>query len=617
MKKVQEQKNLEQKLWKICDNFRANLNLQANEYYLPVLGLIFLKYMYISFEKAEQEIMKNRPVRNGVVLPPDKDDFKSKGAIMLPKEAQWKWILAISDKNISSEELKNKDGEEMNSLGEILDNAMAIIEKETSKLDKVPLREYHKLTDDILRGLLKTFENEEIPTEVDKLGEIYEYFLGKFSLGFKNNEGVFFTPESLVNMIVNILEPTKGKVLDPACGSGGMFVRIKQYMDKHKLDCNKLITFYGHEKISNNARLCLMNILIRQLMNSQIAYGNEANTYYCDPFKLDGKCDYVLSNPPFNVDGVIAEKASKAGRLPFGLPEISKEAIKSANFLWISYFYSYLNETGKAGFVMPSISLGGTIDKKIREELVETKHIDLIMNVAPKFFQSGFKGGCSLWFLNKQKSKEQAEKILFIDASHYYTSESTSQNTWSEWQSKNLIAIVQLYRGQINKYQELLKEYEVVLEEYSKEFSLENNNKNYLSSLEMKREELFKDSEIAISNSPKKDRNKVKQEWNERQESLDEAISIAKEYNWIYSKFGNGEYKDISGICRAVDIKEVRENNYSLVPGIYVGSEEEEMEDDESFMKRMDEIHKELASLEKESSELMDRIQRNVSLWRK
>ncbi|ADX98320.1 type I restriction-modification system subunit M [Mycoplasma suis] len=608
---------LEHRLWKACDNLRANSSLKESEFCMPVLGIIFLKYMDARYKKAKKKINEEYYQREGIILPEEEDDYKRLGVIMLPEGAQYNWILSLPE-DISSKELKDVNGQPLNSLGEVLDNAMTLIATKTEKLRGILFGEYNRIPDKILKGLLEIFDHEDITWEDDKLGSIYEYFLEQFASYVKGEEGIFFTPPSLVNIIVNILEPTQGTVLDPACGSGGMFIAIKQYMDKHNLNCNEHITFWGHEKVEHNARLCLMNIFIHHLGSGKIAGGDDANSYYNDHWGLNGKCDYVLANPPFNIVGVNAEAAEAAGRLPFGLPQVSKLEIKNANFLWISYFYSYLNSTGKAGFVMPSITMSGTVDKEIRSKVVETKHIDLLINVAPKFFKSKFKGDCCLWFFNKQKPQEYENKVLFIDASNYYVPVDAGHNTWNEWQSKNLISTVQLYRGQVEKYRELISEYKEKLRNYADKFSVLVEGDDYLKAFKDKKEQLIKDSEFELSSiTNRKEKMKLKQEWEEKHNSFDNAITVAKEFHWIYSKFGEGEYKDIPGFCKVAEIEEIKENDYSLVPGVYVGLEEEELEDQETFFKRMEVMHQELDDLEKEAIELMSRIRKNKSLWMK
>lgn len=244
--------------------------------------------------------------------------------------------------------------------------------------------------------------------------------VNKFAKNIASDDGVFFTPKSLVKMIVNILEPTNGVLLDPACGSGGMFVQTGDFVNEAGLQANSSMTFYGQEKVEYNAQLCLMNMAVHGL-TGVIKSGDEANSFYHDAHNLEGCCNYVMANPPFNVDKVKAESAANAGRLPFGMPKENKnKEIGNANYLWISYFYAYLNETGRAGFVMASSatdSQGG--DKDIRERLVKT---DKLRN-----------------------------KVLFIDARNYYTVVDRTLNEWSEWQLKNMNAIVWLYRSETDK----------------------------------------------------------------------------------------------------------------------------------------------------------------------
>ena len=264
-------------------------------------------------------------------------------------------------------------------------------------------------------------------------------------------------------MIVNIIEPKNGILLDPACGSGGMFIQSGDFVNHSGMNANRTMTFYGQEKVEYNAQLCLMNMAVHGL-SGKIKSGDEANTFYHDAHNLAGCCDYVMANPPFNVDKVKAETCQSAGRLAFGLPGINKKKeISNANYLWISYFYSYLNEHGRAGFVMASSATDSqNKDKDIRRKLIETGHVDVMISVGNNFFYTKSLP-CSLWFFNKGKTDEIKDKVLFIDARNYYTVVDRTLNEWSDWQLKNINAIVWLYRGETEKYKALLNEYRTAL----------------------------------------------------------------------------------------------------------------------------------------------------------
>ena len=332
-------RKLESELWESADLLRANSKLTSNQYCMPVLGLIFLRYAFSRFKMVEAEILKNRPSRGGRVMPVEASDFAAKSALFLPKEAQYDYLLNLPD-SIAGAGIKNKAGEEMKSLGEVVNNAMQLIEDQSEQLTGVLPKSYTDFSDDLLSKILRIFNNSAID-EVggDIVGRIYEYFLNKFAKNIASDDGVFFTPKSLVKMIVNIIEPKSGVLLDPACGSGGMFIQSGDFINQKGMNANSTMTFYGQEKVDYNAKLCLMNMAVHGL-TGVIKSGDQANTFNFDAHNLDGKCDYVMANPPFNVDKVNAKTAQSAGRLPFGMPTVNKSGeVGNANYLWISYFY--------------------------------------------------------------------------------------------------------------------------------------------------------------------------------------------------------------------------------------------------------------------------------------
>jgi len=453
-------RKLEAELWESADLLRAGSKLTSNQYCMPVLGLIFLRYAYSRFKMVEAEILKNRPMRGGRILPVEASDFASKSALFLPKEAQYEYLVNLPA-DIASARLTNQNGHTMNSLGEVVNNAMELVEAQSEQLTGVLPKDYTMFSDELLGELLRIFNNSALD-EVggDIIGRIYEYFLNKFAKNIAQDDGVFFTPKSLVKMIVNVLEPSGGVLLDPACGSGGMFVQTGDFVNAAGMEANSAMTFYGQEKVEYNAQLGLMNMAVHGL-TGVIKSGDEANTFYHDAHNLDGCCDYVMANPPFNVDKVNSESAQSAGRLPFGLPSINaKKEFGNANYLWISYFYSYLNENGRAGFVMASSATDSSgKDRDIRQQLVETGHVDVMVSVGNNFFYTKSLP-CSLWFFDKGKSAAIQDKVLFLDARNYYTVVDRTLNEWSEWQLKNLNAIVWLYRGQSERYDLLLDHYE-------------------------------------------------------------------------------------------------------------------------------------------------------------
>ena len=596
-------RKLEAELWESADLLRAGSKLTSNQYCMPVLGLIFLRYAYSRFKMVEAEILKNRPSRGGRVMPVEASDFAAKSALFLPKEAQYDYLLNLPD-DISAAGLFNKDGQPMTSLGEVVNNAMQLIEDQSEQLTGVLPKSYTDFSDELLSELLRIFNNSALD-EVggDIIGRIYEYFLNKFAKNIASDDGVFFTPKSLVKMIVNIIEPKSGILLDPACGSGGMFIQSGDFVNQSGMNANSAMTFYGQEKVEYNAQLCLMNMAVHGL-TGVIKSGDEANSFYHDAHNLDGSCDYVMANPPFNVDKVKAESCENAKRLPFGMPGINKnKEVGNANYLWISYFYSYLNEHGRAGFVMASSATDSQgKDKDIREKLIKTGHVDAMISVGNNFFYTKSLP-CSRWFFDQGKSEAIKDKVLFIDARNYYTVVDRTLNEWSEWQLKNLNAIVWLYRGEIAKYTALLEEYRAVLGDDSFE--------DILHQLMDELKDLQKCAKIEIENAGRNDKKSVQAEYDNMIAEKNEEITIAKEACWLYEKFGDGVYSDVLGLCKVADISEIEAKGWSLTPGAYVGVAPVE-DDGVDFEERMAEIHRELLSLQAESNDLMDTISKNM-----
>lgn len=604
MTKVVNIKKLEADLWESADLLRAGSILTSNQYCMPVLGLIFLRYAYSRFKMVEAEILKDRPVRNGRVLPVEASDFAEKSALFLPKEAQYSYLVNLPA-NISAQNIISADGHTMNSLGEVVNNAMGLVEEQSEQLSGVLPKDYTIFSDELLSELLRIFNNDALDdVGGDVIGRIYEYFLNKFAKNIASDDGVFFTPKPLVKMIVNILEPGKGILLDPACGSGGMFVQTGDFVNAAGMFANNAMTFYGQEKVEYNAQLCLMNMAVHGL-TGVIKSGDEANTFYHDAHNLNGCCDYIMANPPFNVDKVKSESSSAAGRLPFGLPSVNKnKEVGNGNYLWISYFYSYLNEHGRAGFVMASSATDSQgKDKDIREKLIDTGHVDVMISVANNFFYTKSLP-CSLWFFDKGKSEDLKDKVLFIDARNYYTVVDRTLNEWSEWQLKNLNAIVWLYRGEIEKYTTLLADYHTAL---GSDLPFAEIKTQLHEDIKAKR----KEAKVAIEEAARREKKSVQTKFNEEIAQLEEQLIVAKEADWLYEKFGEGEYKDILGLCKIANRETIREKGCSLTPGAYVGVAPI-ANDGVDFAERMAEIHRELLNLQAESNNIMDVISTNM-----
>ena len=605
-------RKLEADLWESADLLRAGSKLTSSQYCMPVLALLFLRYAYSRFKMVEAKLLKNRPSRGGRVMPVEPSDFAAKSALYLPREAQFDYLVNLPDNQ---------------PLGEAVNHAMTLVEGQSEQLTGILPKSYTMFSDELLRELLRIFNNKTLD-EIggDVIGRIYEYFLSKFAKAVASDDGVFFTPKSLVKMLVNVLEPKQGIMLDPACGSGGMFVQTGDFVNAGGMNANTQMTFYGQEKVEYNAQLCLMNMAVHGL-NGRIISGDEANSFYHDAHNLAGKCNYVMANPPFNVDKVKAESASAAGRLPFGLPGVNAKTkeIGNANYLWISYFYAYLNDHGRAGFVMASSATdSANKDRDIREKLVLTGDVDVMVSVGNNFFYT-LSLPCSLWFFDKAKRLENKNRVLFIDARNYYTVVDRTLNEWSEWQLKNLQAIVHLYRGEQDKYKSLIKEYWNALSEHAERHdntAWQDSEMTFekalgiLDSEEASYKKYIKEQQDTLKKTKgKKDKDELKAIIAANEAELAytlETKDMVNEAIWLTSKFGlDGEYQDVLGLCKIATTDEISEKNYSLTPGAYVGVAEVE-DDGVDFHERMSEIHAELAILNAEANVLMSEIMKEL-----
>ncbi len=431
---------IEKRLWAAADTLRSNSNYASNEYFMPVMGLIFLRHAYSRYLSVKDDIEDNLPKRGGKTRALAKGDFSRKSAIFLRPEAEFDSLVGLTD---SDDRAKA-----------IID-AMDSIEADYETLRGVlPKAEYQELDNAVLGQLLRTLNPDELKhSSGDVFGRIYEYFLTQFADLKAHDNGEFFTPVSLVALIANVIEPAGGIVLDPACGSGGMFVQSAHFVERLHANPSEKLTFYGLEKNATTIRLAKMNLAVHGLEGNI----QKAITYYEDPHELAGKADFVMANPPFNVDEVDADKVKNDPRLPFGLPGVNKGGkVSNGNYLWISYFYSYLNETGRAGFVMSSqASSAGRDEAKVRRKLIETDDVDIMIAIRANFFYTRTVP-CELWFLNRNKPKAHRDKVLMIDARNIYRKVTRKIYDFSPEQLSNLLAVVWLYRGQPERFIDLV-----------------------------------------------------------------------------------------------------------------------------------------------------------------
>jgi type I restriction enzyme M protein len=600
----QQLKQLENRLWEAADQLRANSKLTATEYSFPVLGLIFLRHAYNRFSR--------RPIT--------KEDFIQAKAIFLPEQSQWKYLADLP---------------EGADIGQVIDEAMRQIEAEYEILEGVLPKNYSLFEKQLLQRLVRIFNTEQLDNvSGDVFGRIYEYFLNKFAMSGASEGGEFFTPPSLVKTIVNIIEPDHGIVFDPACGSAGMFVQTGHFIEEEGLDPSAKVTFYGQEKAETNTKLAKMNMVVHGLEGDIL----QGNTFYEDQHDLVGKCDFVMANPPFNVDGVDKKRdfVKKDARLPFGLPRND-----NANYLWIQYFYGYLNEKGRAGFVMASsASDAGHSEKEIRKELVETGAVDVMVSIGTKFFYTRSLP-CALWFFDREKANdpERADKTLMLDLRDVYRKVSSSLHDFTDEQLRNIQAIVKLYRGNTEFFRETVAEYQKkandALAEANETFKMLlkadadlkvesdalkletikerkrtviNAINTRLAALKVAKKEADKSETKALDDIVAK-LSKLEIPF---KEAAERAAYFNKEYQWLTKRFPDATYTDVPGLCKVVSQEEIADNDFSLTPGRYVGVAPQ-IDEDFDYEERMKEIKVELQGLNEEATELAQRIQDNLN----
>ncbi|MDP2886326.1 MAG: class I SAM-dependent DNA methyltransferase [Ignavibacteria bacterium] len=429
-------KELEARLWEAADELRANSHLTSSEYSTPVLGLIFLRFADFKFSEATKQIQKKSSGRRSI----GKTDYHAKGVLYLPEKARFAKLLALP---------------EQADIGKAINDAMKAIEAENDDLKDVLPREYHKFEKSTLIEILKIFNSIPMDIEGDTFGKIYEYFLGAFAQEQGQGGGEFFTPTSIVKLIVEIIEPYHGRILDPACGSGGMFVQSARFVEAHKKRAADEIMAYGFEKTAETVRLCKMNLAVHGLTGEI----KQANTYYEEePKRALGQYDFVMANPPFNVNNIDKERLKGDKRFPFGLPTVD-----NGNYLWIQIFYSPLHSKGRAGFVMANSAADARgSEMEIRKKLIQSGDVDVIVSIGSNFFYT-VTLPCTLWFFDKNKKKTlQKNTVLFLDARNVFTQVDRAHREFGPEQLEYLANVVRLYRGEDpefrNDSEKMLKE---------------------------------------------------------------------------------------------------------------------------------------------------------------
>ncbi|MBI5955085.1 MAG: N-6 DNA methylase [Chloroflexi bacterium] len=683
---------IEKRLWNAADTLRANSNYASNEYFMPVMGLIFLRHAYSRFLSVKDSIEAGLPQRAGKTRELTKADFSQKSSIFLRPIAQFDYLVSLTDADDRAKALIE---------------AMESIEKDYKTLEGVlPKGEYQELDNAVLGQLLRTLNPEELKrASGDIFGRIYEYFLTQFADQKAHDGGEFFTPVSLVSLIANVLEPQSGQVLDPACGSGGMFVQSAHFVERMNANPSERLTFYGLEKNATTIRLAKMNLAVHGLEGDI----QKAISYYEDPHELFGKADFVLANPPFNVDEVDADKVKNDPRLPFGLPGVNKGGkVSNGNYLWISYFYSYLNEKGRAGFVMSSqASSAGRDEAKVRQKLIESGAVEAMIAIRSNFFYTRTVP-CELWFLNRDKPKQHKNKVLMLDARNVYRKVTRKIYDFSPEQLQNLLSIFWLYRGEDRRFLDLVAGYlsqtlteaqactgEAALPAYIaavdelnkalqpflktipadndtvlavvKEFTeakatferdvesfrklTEKETAGWEKQTARKAGDLVKaterlaqvaetshdlvknadllyklgsrvidlcESDLNARESDKWQAREITKARKSAEESRQAAVEqlkrvryIHKQAVWLTERFPEGKLRDVQGLVKLVDRKELEANDWSLTPGRYVGVAPEEVDEDFDFEEALRDIHVELTGLNEEAAELAAKIAKN------
>jgi type I restriction enzyme M protein len=562
---------LEKRLWNAADQFRANSGLTAAQYSAPVLGLIFLLFAETRFAKRHAELLpspaggrgaggEGRRASNRADEPAA---YHAEGVIFLPHSARFAHLLNLP---------------EGANVGQAINEAMAEIEKHNPQLAGVLPRSYQIFTSTLLKELLKKVSEIPVSLDYDAFGRIYEYFLGQFARTEGSKGGEFYTPNSIVRLLVEVIEPFHGRILDPACGSGGMFVQSARFVSEHQKNAADELFIHGVEKTDDTGRLARMNLAIHGL-EGDIRHGGHINSCYDDPHEAVGKFDFVLANPPFNVNAVDKDRlASDVGhdaqgkprRFPFGLPRTD-----NANMLWIQLFYSSLNGQGRAGFVMAnSASDARSSEQEIRKQLIEARAVDVMVAVGPNMFYT-VTLPCTLWFLDKGKSNlpavrpelvegsqerratehSRADTILFIDARHIYRQIDRAHRDWADAQISFIANIVRLYRGEAPDYTLGGEEAKAKLAEF-------------------------------FTSPP-----------------LTKGAATG----------GGICYRDIPGLCKAANLGEIETQGWSLNPGRYVGVAAGEEVSDEDFKEKLEALNEELEVLNSEALELQTRIAQNVA----
>jgi type I restriction enzyme M protein len=424
--------SLEKRLWEAADQFRANSDLKPQQYSGPLLGLIFLRFAEVRFAALRAKLEKASASSRRGSRVDDAAAYHAENVLFLSPEARFDYLLTLP---------------ESADVGGKINEAMRQVEKHNPQLAGVLPKTFNLFTGTLAKELLKKISEIPATLDFDAFGRIYEYFLGEFAMSEGQGGGEFYTPASIVQLLAQVIEPYHGRILDPACGSGGMFVQSARFVAEHHKNPAAELSICGVEKTDETGRLARLNLAVHGL-EGDIRHGGNVNSYYDDPHSATGQFDFVLANPPFNVNAVDKERLKDmvgAGRrFPFGLPRTD-----NANYLWIQLFYSALNAKGRAGFVMAnSASDARSSEQELRQKLIEARAVDVMVAVGPNMFYT-VTLPCTLWFLDRGKAKsKRADTVLFIDARHIYKQVDRAHRDWTAEQISFISNLVRLYRGE-------------------------------------------------------------------------------------------------------------------------------------------------------------------------
>jgi len=606
-------KDLEDNLWQAADKLRADSGLKANEYATPILGLIFLRFASIRYNRVKPEIDAELKAQGkDSRLQQTVDEIAiAKCGFYLPEEAQYDYLLNLPEEADIAKAIKE---------------AMEQIEKyKPELLDSLPKDEYFKLytPDDrsLPKTLLKIFADIPEDATGDVFGKVYEYFLGEFALAEGQGGGEFFTPTSVVKLMVEVIEPYKGTIFDPACGSGGMFVQSSYFVDRrreelHDTDTKDLMV-YGSEKTSETVKLARMNLAVNGLRGEI----KTANTYYEDPYKSYQRFDYVMANPPFNVDDVNLDKVKEQQRFnEYGIPQNKTKqtakkdkakdvnTVPNANYLWINLFATSLTSTGKAALVMAnSASDARNSEADIRRNLVKSGVIDCMLTLPKNMFYT-VTLPATLWFFDKSRTGTE-HKVLFIDARNIFRQIDRAHREFTEEQIQNMATIVRMYRGENERLTELLDKYKTQASYFEKQA------KKQLIKVDQLKEEKpeFLEESKAGDRDIKRWEKQVEEAEKQYKDLHDKQLYFEAQIQWLTERFPNGVYEDVTGLCKAATLAEIEEQDWSLNPGRYVGVViEEDGLTEEEFLAEMKQRHFTLNELNSKAHQLENLIAENL-----